>query len=92
MASITINGRQLQVLAGDAPGGLGRAKRAALAEKALRDCQLEEVMDRVADMVLAYVGQNEGVTREWLLENLPADCSSILRECFAASWPKVSTP
>lgn len=92
MATVTIAGRELRVWERQAEGGLGKTKRAIQAEIALREAKPQEVPDRLADLVLAYVGDNDGVDAAWLLEHLPADCEEILKACSAATGAKAGPP
>lgn len=85
MATVTIGGRELAVWSRKEPGSLGKLKRAIVAERALQMCEVETMPDAIAGLVLVYVGHNEGVTQDWLLEQLPADASDVLRDCVAAT-------
>lgn len=85
MATVRIGDRELDVWARREPGGLGRTKAVILAEKAAREAKPEELCDHLADIVLAYVGDNPGVDRDWLLKHLPAEPYDIIGACAAAS-------
>jgi hypothetical protein len=85
MATVRIGERELDVWHRQQDGGLGKSKRVILAELALRKAPVEEIPDRWADLIGCYVGHNEGVTVDWLLKTLPADCRDVNRACMLAS-------
>jgi hypothetical protein len=90
--TVVIGGRELAVRRQDEPGGLGLLKRVTLASKKLRDGGVDDYPDNAADLIGCYVAHNEGVTRDWLLEQLPADCTAILVRCGEASGAKRAAP
>lgn len=92
MGQVTIGGRALEVKQQQGEGGLGLLKRTALAGEKLAASSGKDYPDAAADLVACYVGHNEGVTRDWLLERLPADCAEVLRDCIVASGGKVADP
>lgn len=90
--SVIINGKSLRVWDRMAPGSLRRSENVALAEKKLKDSAAHEYFRSLAELVLVYVEGNEGVDANWLLDNLPQDCSALLLECVTATGMKVKTP
>ena len=92
MATINLGGRDLAVKHQQEPGGLGLQKALALANKKLASSSEFDYADNAAALLACYVGHNEGVTTDWLLEQLPADCSEILRRCIVASGGKLTQP
>lgn len=82
MATVRIGDRDLEVKLAT----LGFLKRKLLpARKALLAANEEETPDRIVAIIYCYVGHNEGITEEWLLDNVPVDPSSIMRACIVAS-------
>src|SRR5712664_2471692 len=92
MATVKIGDRDLDVWDRQAPGGLGRTKKLILAHAALAEASPADVPDKLAAIVLCYVGHNDGVTLDWLLDNLPTDCGELLQQCITTSGGKVSKP
>lgn len=90
MGTVTIGGRELAVKQQGEPGGLGLLKKTTLASQKLAGSTPETYPDNAADLVLCYVGHNDGVTAEWLQEQLPADVGEVLRAYILASGGKVS--
>ena len=88
MAKVTIGDRELDVK----QATLGFLKKKLIpARKALVEASEEDTPDRMVDLVFCYVGHNDGVTREWLLDVLPADPTEIVRAVISASGQKVGT-
>jgi hypothetical protein len=82
VATVRIGERDLEVK----KATLGFLKHKLIpARKRLNTANEEEMPDRVAELVLCYVDGNEGVDRDWLLDNLPADPSEAIRDCIVAS-------
>lgn len=67
-------------------------KKLTPARKVLSAAGEDDMPDALAGLVHCYVGHNEGVTADWLLEALPADPSAIIRELIVASGQKVAEP
>ncbi len=86
MARVHIGGLDLEVK----QATLGFLKRKLIpARKAMIAAGEDDMPDRLAELVFVYVEGNEGVNVEWLLNALPADPASIIRELIVASGQKV---
>lgn len=92
MAAIHIGGRDLDV----------RAQTLGMVKHKLRPWRAADVKDdghedHAAAFFHIYVGHNDGVTLDWLLDNLPADAAALtklMREVViaAGSTPREQTP
>lgn len=92
MATVKIGDKELSVPHRQSEGGLLRMKNTIEAELAVGAAKGVEIPDAWAKLVHCYVGHNEGVTVEWLLSKLPADCTEILTACVIASGVAVAKP
>lgn len=90
MASVTIGGRELSVK----PATLGFVRHKLIpARKRMADAGSDEATcDALAELLLVYVGHNEGVTLEWIFDNVPMGAGDLLRECAEASGQKLAAP
>jgi hypothetical protein len=89
MPTIKLGGRELKVR----PATLGMLKRDLIPLRAkLQASQTEEdTIDVVLDQLLVYLGRNEGVTADWLLDNTPADAHDLLARVREAAGHEAST-
>ena len=79
MGTITLGGRELAVQ--PMPRTLGSIKwRVRWRERFAAEKDLGAQVDLRAEYLLRYLGHNEGVTADWLLDNVPDDA----RETMAA--------
>lgn len=94
MATVKIGDRELAVLSPETPGGLGRLEKTLLAEAAVQAARVEPLTypRKMAELVMTYVGHNEGMTVDWLLTVLPVSCGEIVTACVLASQGKTSAP
>lgn len=86
MACVKIGGKELRVLEGNDPGSFERDMELARisdenGEAKTRVAQFK----RFAQMVYAYVKGNKGVTLEWVISVLPANCGPVLKACAKAA-------
>src|SRR3954471_23375567 len=88
MATVTIGDRVLDVK----PATLGFLRnKVAPVRKKIADVQGDDAAfcDAAADWILAYVGHNDGITREWILDNVSANPFDVIRACTIASGQKL---
>lgn len=87
MATVKIGERELQIRDLTRPGGSKFKRTQLLPWRArLRGEHDEEQLEAViVDGIILYVGQNEGVDKTWLEDNLPVDTLAVLRECMRGS-------
>jgi len=82
MATVRIGDRELDVK----PATLGFLKRKVIPWQAtMSAAEGEAAIDQIAAGFLLYVGHNEGVTADWLLENLPANTYDLFKAVVAAA-------
>ena len=89
MATVTIGGRVLDVK----PCTVGMWKRKLRPyQKDVGTLDDDAAVDRTVDLLLAFVGHNEGVTAEWLDEQLPMPPHPVLAEVLRASGLQGAKP
>jgi len=92
MATVKIGDKELVVRGAT----LGFLKKLLPAKRKMREAEAADddarKVDALAELIHCYVGEpvNEGITVEWLLENLPMDPTSIMGEIFGAAGQKVA--
>jgi hypothetical protein len=88
--SVTIGGKTLAVKV--AMLGFLRNTVLPARRKIIDSTTEEESIDAIVALILAYVGDNEGVDADFILANVPSDPRPFLAECVRASGQMVAAP
>lgn len=90
MATVRIGDRDLEVK----PITLGFVKHKVLPAKKRVEASTkdEEAIDAMVAFVKIYVGHNEGVTDEWLLDNVPENAWPLIALCRKAGGQPDAPP
>lgn len=86
MRTVTIGGRALNVRAQT----LGMLKKEILPrseyiKRAEMARDRAKIVDLLVEELLMYLRENEGVTADWLLDNVPADAGAVMTAVRAAA-------
>jgi len=85
MATVRIGDRELDVK----PATLGFLKKKLLPAQEAIDAAGNDAPDRIADLILLYVGHNDGVDRDFILDHVPADPYGTLIALSRAAGQRV---
>lgn len=90
MATVLVDGRELDVK----PARLGLLKVLLPAqrkrEEAIEAKDDATMVHATAEILFAYLGHNEGITVQWLLDHGPLKAAMLILECMKAAGQEVA--